>query len=458
MIVPRLRLGDRRWWVGLACLFLFSTSALAATPHYVFAHYMVCFSDYGATVQGYEQDIQDAQAAGIDGFALDVGDYDDPSQGYYNSNIALIYTAAEQLGTGFKLFFSVDMSNTNSIVDMISTYAGRTNTFRHGTNVVVSTWGQNNLDWRGSIFGPLQAKGISVFFVPFCIPNPATELPSYQDCVNILDTYTNLLNGLFLYGAAGLPYQLVQCNSNYNAAVHAAGKIYMAGVSPHYWGCWQPSTGRRYYEYDGGEGTALQWNSIIANQPDWVEIVTWNDFNESSYSSPISNPQQYESQVTTPYRNSHAGFLELSKRYIAWYKTGLPPATNSDALYYFYRIHPMNLVASDTNDIPVAGRIGDIADVIYNTVILTAPAQLTVNSGTKTVTYSLGAGLQQVRTAFVPGPQTFTLTRNGSEVLSVQGPPILSQITNYDFFPASGYAYGPATLPPPVDLRADTSR
>ena len=427
----------------------------AGGPHYVFAHYMVCYSTYGQTLQGYEQDIQDAQAAGIDGFALDMPAFNAPSASYYNTNVDLLYNAAEQLGTGFKFFFSVEMTDTNAIQAMLTTYAHRTNTFYYGTNLVVSTFGQNqfNVDWYNGMILPMQNQGISIFFVPFFWPNPVGELPGYNDCVNILNTYTNLLNGLFLYGAAGLPSQLVTCNSNYNAAVHAAGKLYMAGVSPHYWGCWQPSIGRRYYEYDGGEGTILQWNSIITNQPDWVEIVTWNDFNESSYISPVSNPEQYENQLTEPHRYSHAGFLELSKRYISWYKTGVPPATNSDALFYFYRSHPMNLVASDTNDIWVANRIGDIADVIYNTVFLAAPAQLNVTSGTNSVTYSLSAGLQQVRTPFAPGAQAFTLTRHGTLVLSVQGPSIMSQITNYDFFPASGYAYGPVIPAPPKNLR-----
>jgi hypothetical protein len=119
-------------------------------------------------------------------------------------------------------------------------------------------------------------------------------------------------------------------------------------------------------------------------------------------------------------------------------------------LFYFYRIHSMNLVA--TNDTPVANLIGDVADVIYNTLFLAAPAQLNVTSGTNSVTYSLAAGLQQVRTPFAPGAQTFTLSRNGTQVLSVQGPPILSVITNYDYFPASGYAYGPVIPFSPNDL------
>ena len=48
------------------------------------------------------------------------------------------------------------------------------------------------------------------------------------------------------------------------------------------------------------------------------------------------------------------------------------------------------------------------------------------------------------------GAQSFTLIRNGVTVLYAPGPPILSQIVNYDYFPASGFAYG---LLPPTDVR-----
>src|SRR5579859_7809190 len=110
--------------------------ARAGGPHYVFAHYMVSDPTYGASVQGFEHDIQDAQAAGIDGFALDLGAYNDPAQSYYNKNVAYMYSAAEAMGTNFKLFFSIEFTNTASIVQLISTYAARPNSFLEGTNVV----------------------------------------------------------------------------------------------------------------------------------------------------------------------------------------------------------------------------------------------------------------------------------------------------------------------------------
>jgi glucan endo-1,3-alpha-glucosidase len=444
----------RRCSCGIVLL-VTAFSVRAVVPHYVFAHYMVCYATYGATLQGYERDIQDAQAAGIDGFALDVGAYDDPTQMYYNTNVALIYNAAEQLGTGFKLFFSVEITNTADIIDMISTYASRTNSFYYNGKVVVSTYGQNSVDWSNAVFVPLHKRGVAVFFIPHFWPNPVEELPSYQDGVNLLNTYSNILDGLFWFGAAGLPAQLSACNSNYTLAVHQAGKIFMASVTPSYWGYAQYSIGRRYFEFDGGEGTISQWLSILANQPDWVEITTWNDFAESTYISPVANPGLYEAQTSAPVRYSHAGFLQLSKQYISWYKTGQPSAITNDTLFYFYRTHSTNLVASNPNDPPVTWFIGDIADAIYTTVYLTAPAQLEIASGTNLFTNSLAAGLQQIRTRFSPGPQTFTLKRNGAVVIAAYGPSILSQIQLYDYFPASGYAY---SLNPPQALHVQSPK
>jgi hypothetical protein len=91
--------------------------------------------------------------------------------------------------------------------------------------------------------------------------------------------------------------------------------------------------------------------------------------------------------------------------------------------------------------------------VIFNTVFLTAPAQLVISSGGNLSTNALAAGIQSLRTPFAPGPQSFTLRRNGTNLLYVHGPTILPQITNYDFFPASGYAYG--TFPPNSSSQAN---
>lgn len=171
-------------WIGLLFLILSIGGARAAGPHYVFAHYMVCFATYGESVEGYKREIVEAQSAGIDGFALNIGAWSGPDA-YYKSRVKLMYDAAEQLGTDFKLFFSVDFDKTNDIVDMVATYGTRPNSFRYQGKVVLSTFDKTRLDWQGGVFNPLKANGIQLFFVPSFMPNPPTELPKYRDGVNI---------------------------------------------------------------------------------------------------------------------------------------------------------------------------------------------------------------------------------------------------------------------------------
>lgn len=455
--MTRLEGTSRRINASLVLIAAFSAMVLmqseAATAHYVFAHYMVCFASYGETLDGYKLEIQEAQAAGIDGFALNVGAWD-ASQAYYQTRVGLIYTAAEQLGTGFKLFFSVDFENATNTVSMVEQYANRTNSFHYQGKLVLSSYGHNNVpaagwtgvDWTNAIIGRLVKDGYPVFFVPHFFPSPVQELPGYSDAQYILQTYGNLLDGLFLFAAAGLPGTLAQCNSNYTAAVHATNKLSMASVSPHYWGCVQTSLGRRYFESDGAEGLDLQWRSIIQNQPDWVEIVTWNDWNESTYLCPIDDPAVYFPGLT-PKRNPHVGYLELSKHYITWYKTGTEPIINRDGVLAYYRVHPKSALASNTNDPPVTWFIGNVHDTFYVTTFLAAPAVVEIKSGGTTTTNSVASGIHHIRASFLPGAQSVRLLRNGSTVVSLQGAPILTNIVNYNFFPFTAYGGYPPTPP-----------
>ena len=449
-IAPHARMGYRRLLTTLlggtlALIFaVVSRPALAAGPHYVFAHYMVCYADYGDTVAGYERDIQDAQAAGVDGFALNCGEWNSPGAAwYYTSRVAMMYQAAAQLGTGFKLFFSVDDDNTNDIVAMISSYANNTNSFRYNGRLVVSTFTHSSVDWQNCVFKPLTNLGINVFFVPNFLPASG----NVADVAGIGNLFTKYpyLDGLFNF-AVWTVANITNGNQAYSQACKTAGKLFMAGYSPTYWGyAWPTNTGRPYCETDGGEGTIAQWNWIIQNQPDWVEIVTWNDFNESTYSSPVYNPEQYENDLAPgPHRYCHAGYLALAQHYISWYKTGQEPPINQDALFYFYRSHFTNAVANATNDFPIYfwPNNGPVQDNIYTTTFLTSPAQMVIASGNTLTTNSLPAGISSQRTPFAPGPQTFTLHRAGKPVLSIAGPDVLAQITNYNYFPASGYVYG----------------
>jgi glucan endo-1,3-alpha-glucosidase len=208
-----------------------------------------------------------------------------------------------------------------------------------------------------------------------------------------------------------------------------------------YWGYKQYSSGRRYYESLGGEGTELQWDQLIGYSPDWVEIVTWNDFEESTYVSPVVNPGQYFSEFLSPRRNTHAGYLELGKYYITWYKSGYQPAIDRDALFFFYRIQPKDLVI--TNDIPATWFSQYVQDQLFLTTMLKSPAKLVVISGGVQTEFDQPPAISHVRVPFQVGPQVFQLWRNGAQLGVINAPQITTSLTNYNFFPTSGFAYFP---------------
>ena len=442
---------SRSPWVGIilySVLILAGIPKAFAGPHYVFAHYMVCFAAYGQTVDGYKQEIRDAQAAGIDGFALNVGDWNGPNW-YYKTNVEMIYEAAESLTNGFKLFFSVDMpsTNTNDIMQMVSTYAKRTNSFYFDGKLVLSTYLGNGTDWTNSVLQPLKSQGINVFFIPGFSTEGGTwqQLPQYA--IALVTKYGSFIDGLFDF-LPGLPSDIIFADNAYLQACRGAGKLSMVAYSPTYWGCIQPSAGRRYFESEGGPGIITQWQWIITNQPDWVEILTWNDLNESTYILPLSQPGHYDS--SPPQRFSHAGYLALMAHYISWYKSGVEPEITRDGLFCFYRTHPTNAVASNTSDIPVTQFLGPVQDAIYATTTLTAPADLQIKSGNYTTNLSLPSGISSLQIRFQPGAQNLILRRKGKQVAAVSGPEIVTNIQYYDYFVASSYDYA---ISAPTNLR-----
>ncbi|MGO8748042.1 MAG: endo-1,3-alpha-glucanase family glycosylhydrolase [Thermoguttaceae bacterium] len=413
--------------------------------HFVFAHYMVCFAAQGERVEDYKREIREAQAAGIDGFALNCGAWHD--EPHYPRRTKSIYQAAEELGTGFNLFFSVDFAGLGRhppgefesyVLDMVKTYGHHRSQFRVDGRTVVSTFaGEQGVEWKKDILAPLKAAGYDVFLVPFFYPRPrVTELPDEATVRQHYRRWADVVDGMFYFGGAGTAPQIAASNAAYAKVLGEAGKTCMCSFSPMYWGAAQPD--RRYYETCGGEGVELQWKSIIEYQPDWVEIVTWNDFSESYVCPVASSGQSVPSYLTS--RSSHAGYLELSRYYIEWYKTGRQPPLK-DALFWFYRVHPKDTVA--VGDRRVTARHGPVADDLYVTTMLTARAELRVTSGGRKSVHPLSTGIQHLRIPFSCGAQHFAVYRDERSVLSGDGEPIVDRIKSYDFFPASGFAYAP---------------
>jgi glucan endo-1,3-alpha-glucosidase len=428
---------------------LFANKSYSQTKK-VFAHYMVC-NRPGRGIEGYKQEIKDAKEMGIDGFALNSGDWNKN----YQENAVNLFQAASELGTGFKLFMSPDgccgMPHTE-ILEMFTAYVNHPNYFRYNDRPFLSGWitgtGPKTRDfWTNAILKPLKQQGHNVYFVPFMFPTGYSPTPGYEKIVeDYSSTWKNFLDGYFYFGAAGLPeysnHPLIKSAENCAKVFHDSSLSYMAPVTPYYWGEKQKTDGRRYFEFHGGEGIAAQWKSIIEIQkPEWIELVTWNDWGEGSYFSPMDDINKYWPYSGHPqlgFYKTHKGFAELNKYFIDWYKSGIQPAITTDKIYFFYRTHPKDAVASNDPSGPVKKRLGDIADEIYVTTILKSPAKLHVFTGSVEKKINVGAGIQHTRIPFNTGSQYFEIRRNGKQIIYERGEDIDSEIKEYNFNVYSG--------------------
>ena len=426
------------------------------TPKLVFAHYMVCCPTAGgaATVEDYKREIVAAQSLGIDGFALNCGGWFKEG---YKTRATLIYEAARQLNTGFKLFISADYCCGNGLEetrDMVETFRDHPNQFRYDGKPVLSSFGGEGTKGLAEfIQSEFQSKpGKEIVWVPYFYPKTYHEHPEPADVDQVFNDYPHL-DGYFYFGATGTGAEITRSNHLLAQKWLGAGKLFMAGVTPYY-----RSFGR-LSETDGFKAMAQEWEGAIRDGANWVEIVTWNDWSEKTYVAPFGPPDKTDLWGGNfgKINYDHVAYLEASLYYMDWFKTGVQPKITKDKIFYFYRTEPK--AATGQHMAPDEVKRGlkaidgadSLQDKVFVTCFLTAPAQLFLFSGEGTgsavsmATFSAPAGVSHFAMPFlatptVAGKQHFFLKRNGKTLIDKIGEqPILDQngVTRYNYFSGS---------------------
>ena len=104
----------------------------------------------------------------------------------------------------------------------------------------------------------------------------------------------------------------------------------MAPLSPWFYTHIWSKTVTKHWIYGSETLLPERWQQIISLQPDFVEIITWNDYTESTYVCTISQDVPYaiggvNAMINLPQPMHHDAWLNLSKHYIQWYKNNLRP-------------------------------------------------------------------------------------------------------------------------------------
>ena len=418
----------------------------AKVPKKVFAHYMVCCpaAGGGATVADFQNEIRAAQAHGLDGFALNCGGWDKGGGTEYKPRCVKIYEAAKQLGTDFQLFVSMDYCCGNYLDetrDAIETFRDHPNQFKIGGRPVLSTYGGEGHEPKPAQEKIALVRRLGGFFVPFFF---ATNYGDFNDpnvVAEILRDY-GAVDGYFFFGTAGSGDEITARNHRLCEAWHGEGKVFMAAVTPYY-----RSFGR-LNETHGFTAMAQEWEGAIRDGADWIEITTWNDWNEKTYVAPFGTPSDTQLGGGTddgygPVNYAHVAYLDASRYYIHWFKTGKKPRITQDRMFYFYRTEPKaaagkQLSQKETQSgVKAISGVEGLEDSVFVTCFLAKPAQLTIHSGATSRSFILPVGIHHVKMPFTLGAQRFTLTRNGRTLMDKTGEQEIADrqgVTRYNYF------------------------
>jgi hypothetical protein len=250
--------------------------------------------------------------------------------------------------------------------------------------------------WWKSIFSQLAAKNIHVAFVP-----------TFQGWLTSAPSFASISSGFGDWGTA-TPFKESSMVSEPAYSLNEYGKFFVMPVDP------QQFRPKNYLFYEASNSAAYRsgWNSAVAGHSGWVQLVTWNDFSESSPIQPYTD--------ATVRHDIGTGYYDLTGYYAAWYSSRVQPKITHDVLYYFYRREPSNSAGPKQSEgVQAAGGVAE--DQIELLAFLTAPGVLKITIGGQSYTHDAPAGITSFKIPTQAGAPLFTLSRDEAEVFSFQG-------------------------------------
>jgi hypothetical protein len=348
-----------------------------------------------------EREVSAAIARGITGFTFDSMSATDATDS--NSALHLMLAAAKVVDSRFKIIVMPDItalgSDSNAVVEIIAAAAASPSAYRLGDGrLVVSAFdaGLNPPTWWLAVIARLTAQGIHIAFVP-----------TFLSWSAIADAFAPFSYGFADWGTDTVGSSSAQ-QGDPEIAHKTYDKVFMMPVGPQQY---RPKDS--IYWEAGNSGTFRDaWNSSIKGDADWIQLVTWNDFTETSAISQTTD--------ATLQRTIGTGFYNLTGYYASWFATGEQPKITHDVLYYFYRREATTAVDPGQSD-KVTLVNGTAENDIELLAFLTSPGVLKIAVGGKTYTQNAAAGIVSFKVPSQAGTPLFTLSRSGADVFSFQG-------------------------------------
>ncbi|WRT67733.1 uncharacterized protein IL334_004705 [Kwoniella shivajii] len=293
-----------------------SPAADVLKPRIAVAHFMLG-NTYPFTESDWLDTFNLAEDTSLDALALNIG----PEE-WQLTQASTAYRLLSTSSHKLKLFLSLDLMVLPKDPELLITKvlkivgAGRSAQFKWDGRTVLSTFGGHDLGdqgWKEVIHGVQKSLGDNLFFIPsFFLPPEEILKKDYVD-------------GAFHWNSAW-PMNNHTINLDSDKPFLDHKKPYMAAVSPlfftHYGkeGEWAWNKNWIYRSDDLLLPTRfLQILSLPPDQsPNFIQVISWNDFGESHYIGPITGAQPGSESWTADM--PHDGFRWMTKYFIDQWK------------------------------------------------------------------------------------------------------------------------------------------
>jgi hypothetical protein len=369
--------------------------------------------------------MQRAKAVGIDAFALNIGV--DP---YTDTQLGYAYDSAA--ANDMKVFISFDFnwfhaqSDAAKVGQMIGKYGAKPAQLMVDGKVFASSFAGDGLD----VATMRASAGVGVFWAPNFHPELTPDPKDVDAALNWMGWDSNGNNKA--PNAAG---NVTVADGDDTYMKWLAGKPYVAPVSPWFSTHFGPEVPySKNWVFPGDDLWYKRWNEILALRPQFIEIVTWNDYGESHYIGPLSSTHYDDGNSKWTNDMPHDGWLDMAAPFIAAYKAGSTGVTDhitDDQLIYWHRPSAKSIDCDATDTTMVAASNGSgnyfqgrpdgwesMKDNVFVVSLLTAPGTVSVTSGDNTQTFEAPAGASVFEVTMGVGQQQFALTRDSKEVFS----------------------------------------
>lgn len=335
-----------------------------------------------------EDEVRTAKRYGLDGFTIDILTKS-TSPEWVTQVPALLMTAAQNVAPGFKIMLMPDMSGELADVSQaelasdLMKLASYPAAFRLGDGrLVVSPFlaEAHDAQWW-AVFMHIMADQYKT---------PVAFVPQFLDSSPYVDSFAPFSYGMSEWGGRSPQFAPISGAQDPGVQrIHDRGMLWMQPVSVQD----ERPNQSIYDEAVNTENLRATWLAAISNKAEWVQWNTWNDYSEGTSFAPSVK--------------HGTAFLDVSRYYMQFYKSGRQPATAKDLVILTHRTQLTDAPTTyhETKPMVLRDGSGPPSDAAEALTFLIAPSEVTVTAGSNTRTCRVPAGIGVCN---VPLPQPVT--------------------------------------------------